>query len=156
MRRRVQNVKVGGEDIDPEAIYTVAGSFYMLKNGGDGFTMFADSPIVAYEGLLCDSDMLIEYFLTELDGYISYEQYGFMYGDIRIALFTEQCYTLGDVNEDGAVNSLDAAYVLRYDAELISLDYKQLWAADVNGDGIVNSLDAAWILRFDAELITEF
>ncbi len=156
MRRRVHNVKVGGEDIDPEAVYTVAGSFYMLKNGGDGFTMFADSPIVAYEGLLCDADMLIEYFLTELDGYISSEQYGLMNGDGRIATFTEQCYTLGDVNEDGTVNSLDAAYVLKFDTELITLNYRQLWAADVNADGTVNSLDAAQILKFDAELIDSF
>ncbi|MBQ3195558.1 MAG: leucine-rich repeat protein [Clostridia bacterium] len=62
----------------------------------------------------------------------------------------------GDVNGDGAINSIDAAQVLRHDATLILLDDTALAAADVNGDGAVNSLDAAMILRFDAGLITEF
>ncbi len=63
---------------------------------------------------------------------------------------------IGDVNGDGKVNSLDAAFVLKYDAMLIELDDKQTEAADVNGDGTVNSLDAAQILKFDAGLISEF
>lgn len=154
--RRVANVKVGDEAIDPAETYTVAGSFYMLKNGGDGFTMFDDSSIVAYEGLLCDAEMLIEYFLTELGGQISAEQYGNLYGEGRITLFTELVYTLGDINDDGLINSLDAAQILRFDAELISLAGASLAAADVNGDGTVNSLDASLILKYDASLITEF
>ncbi|MBQ3195487.1 MAG: 5'-nucleotidase C-terminal domain-containing protein [Clostridia bacterium] len=154
--RRVANVKVGDEAIDPAETYTVAGSFYMLKNGGDGFTMFDDCSIVAYEGLLCDAEMLIEYFLTELGGQISAEQYGNLYGEGRITLFTELVYTLGDINDDGLINSLDAAQILRFDAELISLAGASLAAADVNGDGTVNSLDASLILKYDASLITEF
>lgn len=62
----------------------------------------------------------------------------------------------GDINGDGAVNSLDAAQALRSDAQLITLEDTALIAADVNGDGAVNSLDAAQILKFDAGLITEF
>ena len=63
---------------------------------------------------------------------------------------------LGDVNLDGAVNSLDAAQVLKHDAQIISLEGDSLTAADVNGDGSINSLDAAMILRFDAGLINGF
>ena len=62
----------------------------------------------------------------------------------------------GDVNDDGDINSLDAAQVLRYDAQLVALDAVALVRADVNGDGTVNSLDAAQILRFDALLIESF
>ncbi|MBE6678104.1 MAG: hypothetical protein E7597_04850 [Ruminococcaceae bacterium] len=62
----------------------------------------------------------------------------------------------GDVNGDGAVNSLDAAQTLKHDAKLITLDDAALAAADVNGDGTVNSLDAAQVLKFDAKLITSF
>ncbi len=69
---------------------------------------------------------------------------------------TEAQGILGDVNGDGRTDNLDAAYVLRYDASLISLDALQLSMADVNGDGIANSLDAALILKFDADLITVF
>lgn len=56
----------------------------------------------------------------------------------------------GDVNGDGEVNSLDAAQVLKYDANLIDLSDEQKVRSDVNGDGEVNSLDAAKILREDA------
>ncbi len=59
----------------------------------------------------------------------------------------------GDVNFDGAVNSLDAAQVLKHDAQLITIDSEGLYEADINGDGTVNSLDAAIILKIDANLM---
>ncbi len=62
----------------------------------------------------------------------------------------------GDVNGDGKVSSLDAAFVLRYDADLQELTEQQLAASDVTGDGKVTSLDAAMILRYDADLIEGF
>ena len=62
----------------------------------------------------------------------------------------------GDVNADGDINSLDAAQVLRADAQLLTLEAAAILAADVNGDGDVNSLDAAQILKYDAQLITSF
>jgi len=60
--------------------------------------------------------------------------------------------SLGDVNGDGKVNSLDAAAVLRYDAGLQQFTDEEKAAADINGDGTVNSLDAAQILKHDAGL----
>ena len=63
---------------------------------------------------------------------------------------------LGDVNEDGEINFLDAIMVLRHDAEIIELEGNQLKAADVNKDGEVNFLDAIMILRYDAEIIDSF
>ncbi|MBQ3195557.1 MAG: leucine-rich repeat protein [Clostridia bacterium] len=62
----------------------------------------------------------------------------------------------GDVNGDGNINSLDAAQVLKHDAQLIILDGDGIVAADVNADGEVNSLDAAQILKYDAQLIESF
>ena len=62
----------------------------------------------------------------------------------------------GDVNGDGAINSLDAAQTLKHDAKLIVLELAATIAADVNGDGVVNSLDAAQVLKFDAKLISSF
>ena len=67
-----------------------------------------------------------------------------------------QVTSLGDANNDGYINSLDAATVLKYDAFIISLDSAALTAADVNGDGSVNSLDAAMILKYDAGIIDSF
>ena len=65
-------------------------------------------------------------------------------------------YKLGDINQDGVINYLDAMMALRHDAELITLTDVQLLAGDVNGDGSVNSLDAILILRYDAGLIASF
>ncbi len=62
----------------------------------------------------------------------------------------------GDVSGEGTVNSLDAAQILKLDAQLISLSDEALAAADVNDDGTVNSLDAAQVLKYDAQLIDVF
>ncbi len=63
---------------------------------------------------------------------------------------------LGDVNGDGVTDNLDAAYVLRHNAMLITLTGDALTLGDVSGDGTVNSLDAALILKYDAGLIEGF
>lgn len=60
---------------------------------------------------------------------------------------------LGDVNNDGFVNSVDAALVLQDVAGLINLAASQLDNADVDLDGEVTSIDAALILQFTADLI---
>ncbi len=65
-------------------------------------------------------------------------------------------YVLGDINEDGFIDYLDAMTALRYDAELVTLSGDQLLAGDVNGDGSVDSLDAILILRYDAGLVASF
>ncbi len=65
---------------------------------------------------------------------------------------TQGTALIGDVNGDGDVDNLDAAYVLKYDARIIS----HAPNGDVNGDGKTNSLDASLILRFDAGLIKSF
>ncbi len=65
-------------------------------------------------------------------------------------------YDPKDVNFDGVANSLDAAQVLKYDAELVDEsalhNYYGNTAGDVNFDGEINSLDAALILKYDAGL----
>lgn len=62
--------------------------------------------------------------------------------------------TYGDVNGDDMANSLDAAFVLRYDAFIIDMSEQQLTNADVNLDGVVNSLDASVILKYDAGMVS--
>ncbi|MBQ3195459.1 MAG: S8 family serine peptidase [Clostridia bacterium] len=58
----------------------------------------------------------------------------------------------GDVNGDGATNSLDASIISQYDAELITLSPEQLFIADVNKDSVVNNLDQALLLQYDSLL----
>ena len=61
---------------------------------------------------------------------------------------------LGDVNDDGEVNSVDAALILQVEAGIIDLnDLEFPNNADVNEDGVVNSVDASLILQFEAGFI---
>ena len=63
---------------------------------------------------------------------------------------------LGDLNNDGAVDSGDALMVLRASVGLLALTEAQKSVADVNGDGDIDAGDAVLILRYDAGLINEF
>lgn len=56
----------------------------------------------------------------------------------------------GDVNADGRISLFDAKLILRYVAELSTLDDKQAWAADMNCDGSVSIVDAKNILTYIA------
>ena len=71
--RRVKNVQVLGSDgrytaIDLDETYTVASHNYMLKQGGDGFTMFSGCNILLDETLI-DNQVLINY-IESLGGVI--------------------------------------------------------------------------------------
>jgi hypothetical protein len=72
------------------------------------------------------------------------------------ALNVTKVALLGDANNDGEVNAIDAMYILQYDAEIIEASELHLELSDVNGDGKVNSIDAMYVLRYDAELIEKF
>ena len=55
--------------------------------------------------------------------------------------------TLGDVNNDGVVDILDAVLIQKYSAEKSELTGDQLLVADFNGDGNVDILDATAIQK---------
>ena len=91
------------------------------------------------------------------EGYMEFETTHFsQYIITDTPLETESDLTVGDVNNDGKVNVLDAVMVLRHDANIIKLDDSQLKAADVNNDGKVDVLDAVMILRYEAGIIKSF
>lgn len=85
-QRRIQNVRVGEDPIDLNKKYTLAGSTYVLLQGGDGLTMLDGVKVVQQEGLPCDSQMLIKYFTENLNGKITAEQYGNPDGEGRIRI----------------------------------------------------------------------
>ena len=88
------------------------------------------------------------------DGYMEFETTHF--SEYVVVEGTLPTTAMGDVNEDGKVDFLDAIMVLRYDAEIIQLTDNQMRAAEVNKDGKVDFLDAIMILRYDAEIIDSF
>jgi len=60
--------------------------------------------------------------------------------------------TSGDVNGDGFITSLDALWVLQYDAGLV-LGLPIPEAADMNQDGAIDALDAQYILWVDGGIV---
>ncbi len=82
--RRVSDVFVGNEPLDVNKTYRVGGITYMLKNGGDGMTMFRGSKIIQ-DSMISDIDAMIEYLQNHLDAKIG-AQYGNAYGDGRITI----------------------------------------------------------------------
>lgn len=81
--RRVRDILINGEPVDPNKIYTVASHDYLLKSGGDGNTLFTDNRLVKDEVML-DNQVLIAYIRQHLKGIISEEQYGHPFGQGRI------------------------------------------------------------------------
>ncbi len=80
--RRVENVMVGEEPIDPEKTYTVACHDYLLKNAGDGYTMFQDNTLLL-DSIMLDNQVLINYITDTLGGVVG-EEYAEPYGQGRI------------------------------------------------------------------------
>ena len=86
-QRRVKTVEVLQDDgsyepIDVDETYTLASHDYMLRQSGDGFTMFADNEMVVEEGMV-DYQILITYISDYLGGSIG-EQYSSPDGRITV------------------------------------------------------------------------
>ena len=73
-------------------------------------------------------------------------------GDPLTLAITAFDVLLGDINDDGYVDNLDAANVLKYDAGITNLSAEKVAKGDVNGDGVLDNLDATMILKIDAGL----
>lgn len=98
------------------------------------------------------------------ESYVKYDSWDVVYPDdgeaCVITLSAAAAYLLGDVNNDGKIDSTDATLVLQYEAALISENTENITfivaAADVNGDTRIDSTDATLILQYEAQLITAF
>ena len=86
--RRVKNVMIGGEPLDPDKTYTLASHSYMLKNGGDGFNMFVGDTLLM-EDIMLDNEVLITYIVDTLGGVIG-EEYADPYGEGRIVAIPKE------------------------------------------------------------------
>lgn len=70
-----------------------------------------------------------------------------------------QQYIVGDVNNDGLIDSVDATQILVYYAELSAggdstFNERQKAVSDINSDGFIDSVDSAVILSFYSYLST--
>lgn len=82
---------------------------------------------------------------------------GKTFAESKVASFKcDQKYTLGDVNDDGAIDSEDALMALQIFTKIITPTETQRLAADVNRDTTIDSEDALLILRYFVKQITSF
>lgn len=79
---RVKNVKVSGKALDPEKNYVLAGIDYILRDGGDGYTMFKNAKRIN-ESFILDSEVVVEYVSNGLNGHVG-KDYADPYGEGRI------------------------------------------------------------------------
>jgi len=125
-----------------------------------GNAIYVDAPAV--DTNLTDTELnvldLMREFVQQMGANLdpSEEGHAYICEQIMNALNVTKAGLLGDANGDGEVNSIDALYVKKYDAEMMDETGLDLSVSDVNGDGAVNSVDALLIQRFDAELIDAF
>lgn len=80
--RRIKDVMIGGKPLDPEKIYTVGGTTYVLKDGGNGMVMFKGAKLID-DGTLTDADMIMEYVQNHMNAKIG-EEYANWQGQGRI------------------------------------------------------------------------
>ena len=135
--RRVYDVKVNGEPIKADAKYSLASHNYMLKFGGDGYTMFDGGELVLDE-IMSDYQVIIEYITESLGGVIKAGAgYDNPYGTGRIT-FTDG--KLSDENVPG--DSTDVP------------DEPEEPDADLPGDSTSNNPPTGVSVSFDTAIIT--
>ncbi len=152
---RVKNVKVDGKPLDLAKTYTLASHNYMLKSGGDGYTMFLGDKVLQDE-VLIDNQVLINYIVDTLGGEIRADSiYADPYGNGRIEILTEKnddivvLYTNDAhnayeqaIDEDGHVTCLGYAAVAQYKKDMEALGgYVELVdAGDAIQGGVIGTL----------------
>ena len=81
MKRRVSNVLVQGQPLDPNATYKLASHNYQLLDNGDGYTMYKGCEVLQ-ESVKLDNQVLIDFITGTLKGEIG-EGYDNPYGQGR-------------------------------------------------------------------------
>lgn len=105
-----------------------------IRNAGNFANLYkyVDEELIFVDCVRIDKDGLAEFILTEKGDYVVMAS---MYSDI-----------MGDTNNDGRINSLDAVAILR---DIVGLqNMPDAVVADCNSDGIINVLDASAILKW--------
>ncbi len=96
---RVVDVKIGGEPLDPAKTYTLGSHNYMLKESGDGYTMFKGCKVLQDE-IALDNEVLIRYIRDTLKGVIAADSiYANPRGEGRIKAIDEYPNPFTDVKD---------------------------------------------------------
>lgn len=110
-------------------------------------TSYSGPPKINGEGYLAVSTWYTPTTVSNLS-------YSYSYETSNGASVSSFSVLVGDINQDGFVNKLDAEEILGYHAQISvgntpsGYTYKGLLAADVNNDGYIDTSDAYLVLRF--------
>lgn len=135
----------------------------VLKGGADGSAPgvpTADN--IAYIDQMAATETRVSFTaypkeLTKGKYYVYLVGGGTAFAQSQVASFEyDKKYTLGDVNDDGAIDSEDALMALQIFTKIITPTETQRLAADVNRDTTIDSEDALLILRYFVKQITSF
>ena len=126
--------------LNPECI--ISGGPETISNGFEFPEKDGDPIIVKYNGTICG------YSGSKAEEYA--EQNGYKFTSLGKA---PSEYPLGDINENGIVDAVDASMVLAYYASISSgeggdFSPGQKFAADLNKDGFIDAVDASRILSY--------
>lgn len=89
-QRRVTEVKVNGEPLDPNKEYTVASINYLLFDGGSGMSMFNDNTVtVLAKDVTVDNQAIVDYLSTMPNQTITKNEYGNPEGQGRITVLND-------------------------------------------------------------------
>ena len=88
LQRRVRNVKIKGEPLDPEKTYSLASIEYLLIYEGVGYTMFRDCKVLR-NSMMLDNQEIMQYMSETLGGRIG-EGYEDPYGQGRMVSVAPQ------------------------------------------------------------------
>ena len=124
--RRVKDVMVGDEPIDPDATYTLASHNYMFKEGGDGINMFMNDKLIVDESMP-DNQVLITYIVDHLDGVVPAD-YAEPQGRITVLTAVSELPFTDVAADDWFFDAVKAVY----EAELMGGVSDTEFAPDVN------------------------
>lgn len=116
--RRVRDVLVGGEPLEPGRTYRLASHDYLLKNGGDGMNMFQADKEVTSEPML-DNEVLIRYITLTLGGVIP-DSYAASQGRITVVREPFADVADGDWYYGGVVYTYEARLFTGTDTTVFS------------------------------------
>ena len=153
--RRVKDVLVDGVPIDPQKTYKLASIGYMLKDMGDGYSMFSNCNILK-DDVMVDSQILIDYIVEVLGGVVG-QEYANPRGQGRISITslfkdikTSAWYytSIKDAKDKGLVNGVSetrfAPDEMFTRAMLVTILYRASGDKAEPGDAFSDVPSSAW------------
>ena len=150
-----------GNNVDPANLELVSGTLTLRGSVGIDCEENVNSTVTINGGKFdaAGTDTLFEYLPEDrftLGENVAVTSGGFDQNNIVIEETVKPEIIIGDLNDDGIADVLDAVMIQKYAVDKIELTDEQKYVADVNGDGTVDILDAVMIQKYAVDKISGF